>query len=182
MPAAAVANGVVASGAPTAPAPAPAPATSTVAGAGPASAPPALPAAGASFPFLVGGGPSVGFGSGMSTSASASRKASEPDLAAVAAAAAAREQARARRRRRAVLRDHGDEFADMNVDVDPDWGAPDDGEPVASQARAGRFGFAGTVHRESSATAAGLSTLVEDDFGGGPKAPMLPSTWDSDGV
>ena len=77
-----------------------------------------------------------------------------------------------------MLRDHGDEFADMNVDVDPDWAEPEDREPVASQAGAGRFGFAGTVRTETAAAAAGLSTLVEDEFGGGPKAPMLPSTWD----
>ncbi len=182
LPVVAVAPSVVASAAPPAPAPAPAPTASTVASAAPAPAPVAGgPAAGFGYPFLVGGGPGIGFGSGMSASASASRKASEPDLAAVAAAAAAREQARARRRRRTMLRDHGDEFADMNVDVDPDWGAPGDREPVASQVGAGRFGFTGTVRKEYVGDAAGLTTLAEDEFSGGPTAPMLPSSWDPDG-
>ncbi|ODR14549.1 PPE family protein, partial [Mycobacterium gordonae] len=177
LPVAAVAPSVVASAAPAAPTPAPTPTASSVASTAPAP-PPSAPAAGFGFPYLVGGGPGIGFGSGMAASASASRKASEPDLAAVAAAAAAREQARARRRRRGVLRDHGDEFADMNVDVDPDWGAPEDREPVASRAGAGRLGFAGAARKESGSAAAGLSTLVEDEFASGPTEPMLPSTWD----
>ncbi|MFV8318192.1 PPE family protein [Mycobacterium sp. 23] len=165
---------VVASAAPAAPAPTTVTATSTVTSVG--TAPPAGgPAGGFGFPYLIGGGPGIGFGSGMSASAAASRKASEPDLAAAAAAAEAREQARARRRRRAAIRDHGDEFADMNVGVDPDWAAPPGSS--ASEAGAGRFGFAGTVRRESAGDAAGLTTLTDDDFGGGPKAPMLPSTW-----
>ena len=89
------------------------------------------------YPFLVGGGPGIGFGSGISASAAASarRKAPEPDSAAAAAGAAAREQARKRRRRRTALREHGDEFADMNVDVDPDWAAPPEGEPATPRWR-----------------------------------------------
>ena len=46
-----------------------------------------------------------------------------PEAAAAAVAAAAQERTRTRRRRRAEQRDHADEFADMNIDVDPDWGA-----------------------------------------------------------
>ncbi|MFZ1175180.1 MAG: hypothetical protein WAO15_02665, partial [Mycobacterium sp.] len=127
--------------------------------------------------------PGLGFGSGMSASASsrAKRKAPEPDTAAAAAAAAAREQARARRRRRATQRDYGDEFADMNVDVDPDWGAPG-GETVASEQGAGNLGFAGTARKESVAEAAGLATLAAGEFGGGPRMPMVPGTWDPDGA
>jgi PPE-repeat protein len=73
---------------------------------------------------------------------------------------------------------------DMNIDVDPDWGAPLDDERVsstmASDRGAGPLGFAGTVSK-GSAQAAGLATVSGDEFGGGPKMPMLPNTWDPDG-
>jgi PPE-repeat protein len=160
-------------------APAPAP-SSPAAPAGPT--PTTLPAAGApagfAAPYAVGP-PGIGFGSGLSASASSSakRKAPEPDTAAAAAAAAAREAARARRRRRAKQRDHGDEFLDMNVDVDPDWG-----ETLASDRGGGTLGFAGTAPKESVAEAAGLTTLDGDEFGGGPRMPMTPATWDPDGA
>jgi hypothetical protein len=39
------------------------------------------------------------------------------------------------------------------------------------------LGFAGTVSK-GSAQAAGLATLSDDEFGGGPTMPMLPKTWD----
>jgi PPE-repeat protein len=115
-------------------------------------------------------------------SSSAQRKASEPDSAAAvaAAAASAREKQRARRRRRAGLRGYGDEFMDMNVEVDPDWGSPPGAEPVtsavASGQGAGTLGFAGTARRDV-AEAAGLATLPGDAFGGGPSVPMVPRTW-----
>jgi PPE-repeat protein len=148
--------------APTAPAPAPAPAGA----AGPAF-----------FPPFVVGPPGIGAGTGMRTSASsgAKKKGSEPDAAALAAASAAREAARERRRRRAKQRDHSDEFMDMNVEVDPDWSAQ------ASDRSAGGLGFAGTAAKQTTSAAAGLSTLVGDEFGGGPRTPMLPGTWDPDG-
>jgi PPE-repeat protein len=170
----------------TAPAPAPTPTTSTVAAPAPPPAPPAAGGAGFLPPYVVGP-PSIGTGTGMSTSASsrAKRKTPEQDAAAAAAAAAAREQARSRRRqrRRTKQRGYGDEFADMNVDVDPDWGAPPDEEPVASTVAsdrgAGTLGFAGTVSKDT-VQAAGLTTLSGDEFDGGPKMPMLPNTWDPD--
>ncbi|ACC39876.1 PPE family protein [Mycobacterium marinum M] len=161
---------------------APAPATALTAG-GPPPVPPAAGGAGFSYPYLIGGGPSIGFGSGMSTSASASakKKTPEPDTA---AAAAARERARARRRRRATLRGYGDEF--MDIEVDPDWGAPPGEGPgastVASDHGAGPVGIAGTVHTGSVTPAAGLTTLGGDDFDGEPRMPMLPGTWDPDGA
>jgi PPE-repeat protein len=165
----------------TAPAPSPSPATSTVASSAPPPAPaPAAGGAGFVPPYVVGP-PGIGLGSGMSASASSSskRKAPESDTAA-AAAAAAREQARARRRRRAKLRGYGHEFMDMNVEVDPDWGAPPD-EPVvstvASDRGAGNLGFTGMVSKETVAEAAGLTTLAGDEFGGGPTMPMVPGTW-----
>ena len=183
LPVAGMAPGVV-TVAPGPSAPAPAPATSTVASAGPAPPPPAPAAAGFGYPFLVGGGPGLGFGSGMSSSASASararKKAPEAYSAAVSAGAAAR--ARARRRRRTALHDHGDEFMEMNVDVDPDWGLPPGGDPtaVSSDRGAGNLGFAGTVSTETGAVAGGMTTLAEDEFGSGPRLPMVPGTWNPD--
>lgn len=89
-----------------------------------------------------------------------------------------------RRRRRANQRGFSDEFMDMNVDVDPDWGAPPSGEPVASTVAsdtgAGPLGFAGTVRKDSGAQAVGLTTLAGDEFGAGPTMPMVPGTWDPD--
>jgi PPE-repeat protein len=129
------------------------------------------------------GPPGIGFGSGMSASASASssakKKGSEPDSAAAAAAAAERQQARARRRRRTTLRNHGDQFMTMDVDVDPDWGPPEQelvGSTAASDAGAGPLGFAGTV-RKDSMKAAGLTTLPGDEFGANPTMPMVPGSW-----
>lgn len=172
----------------SAPAPAPTPTANTVAtpSAPPASPPPGAGPAGFAPPYVVGP-PGVGLGAKLSASASSSakRKAPERDAAAVAAAAAAREQARAKRRRHLKQRGHGDEFMDMNIDVDPDWGAPSGGEQVASTAASGRgagtLGFAGTVQKDSGAQAAGLVTLAGDEFGGGPTTPMVPGTWDPDG-
>jgi PPE-repeat protein len=104
--------------------------------------------------------------------------------AAAAARVPSREEARARRRRRAKQRGHGDAFMDMNVDVDPDWGPPQQ-EPVTSTAAsdtgAGPLGFAGTVHKDSVAEAVGLTTLASDEFGEGPRMPMVPGSWEHDG-
>lgn len=160
----------------SAPAPAPTATTSTVAGAPPAPPAPAAPAPGFFPPYVIGP-PGMGTGSGMSTGASSSakRKAPEPDSAAAAAAAGAREAARARRRRRATQRGHGDEFMDMNVDVDPHWDTA-----LASDQGAGALGFAGTARRDVAAVAAGLTTLGGDEFGGGPTLPMMPGTWNVD--
>ena len=156
--------------------PAPAHTASTVASS--ASPPPSAAGGGPNFvpPYAVGP-PSIGVGSAMGTSASsgAKKKGSEPEAAA-AAEAAALKAARARRRRRAGLRGYGDEFMAMNVNVDPDWGAP---ESASSDHGAGPLGFAGTVRKEAVA-AAGLTTLAGDEFGGGPTMPMMPGSWNSD--
>lgn len=158
-----------------------APAPASAGAGGVPTAPPA--AAGLAFPYVVGP-PGIGFGSGMSSSASATakKKASEPDSAAAGAAAAVREQARARRRRRATARGSGDGYVDMNVEVDPDWAPPPGSQPgtatTASDRGAGPLGFAGTGHKEAAAPVAGLTTLADDEFGGGPRMPMLPATWD----
>jgi PPE-repeat protein len=160
----------------TAPSPSPAPTASTVASPAPPT-PPTAAAGGAGFvpPYVVGPPPGIGVGSGMRTSAgsSAKRKSPQAETAAAEAAAAAKEQARARRRRRAQQRGHGDEFADMNIDVDPDWGVA---STAASDQGAGNLGFAGTLSKGRT-QAAGLATLSSDEFGGGPNMPMLPCTW-----
>ena len=166
----------------TAPGTSPAAATSTVAGAAPPTPPPAAGGAGFVPPYVVGP-PGIGARSGMSVGAKTQEPTSRgaakaPEIAAAAAAAAGR--TRQRRRRKVSQRAYGDEFMDMNIDVDPDWGGPPS-EPVASTVAsdqgAGNLGFAGTVSKGST-QAAGLATLSEDEFGGGPTMPMLPGTWD----
>jgi hypothetical protein len=164
--------------APSAPAPTtPATAASTAAGAPPAAPPP--PAAGPGFtpPYIVGGPTMESWMSAKAkTQEPTSRGASRSPAAAAAVAAATREQARRRRRRRTVQRDHADEFADMNVGVDPDWGT----SAEASDRGAGPLGFSGTVSKGSE-QAAGLATLSDDGYGNGPSMPMLPNTWSPDG-
>ncbi|HZZ52361.1 MAG TPA: PPE family protein, partial [Pseudonocardia sp.] len=120
----------------------------------------------------------TGAGTGMSTSAK--RKAPEPDTAAAAAAAgaSAREKQRARRRLRTGMRGYGDEFMDMNVEVEPQW--DESLASTASDRGAGDLGFAGTAHKDGDVEAAGLASLTGDGFGGGPSVPMLPGTWDPD--
>jgi PPE-repeat protein len=178
---------VVVSAVAPAAAPASAPAPAGAPGAAPAatvtSSPPALPSAGAPFvpPYAVGP-PGIGFDSGMSARApsGAKRKATEPDSAVAAAAAAVRDQRQARRRHRAIMRDPGDEFADMNIEVNPQWDAAPGDESLASIKGAGPLGFAGTARNESVGRAAGLATLAGDGFGGGPTVPILPGSWESD--
>ena len=170
-----------------APAPAPASASASAptpssahAPAGPAPTPPSAAAGSVGFgpPYVVGP-PGVMSGSmSSSASSSAKRKAPEPDIAAMAALAGAREGARARRRLRAKQRGYGDEFMDMNIDVDPDW---DERPSTSASGRgAGTLGFAGTTPKDATTEAAGLATLADDEFGGGPRMPMLPRTWDPD--
>jgi PPE-repeat protein len=150
--------------APSAPPPAPPP----PAGGGPGFAP----------PYVVGG-PTIGAAMRLQakTQEPTTRGGSKAPAAAAAIAAAAKDQTRTRRRQRAKQRGYGDEFADMNIGVDPDWGA----EPVtsagASDQGAGNLGFAGTVSKGST-QAAGLATLSDDEFGDGLAMPMLPGTWD----
>jgi PPE-repeat protein len=72
----------------------------------------------------------------------------------------------------------------MNVDVDPDWGTDGDRQPVAaavaSENGTGALGFAGTVEKNSFAGALGLTTLGSNEFGDGPRVPMVPGTWGPD--
>ncbi|MGH3961272.1 PPE family protein [Mycobacterium sp.] len=173
----AAAPAVVAAPAPAVPAPVP-----TAPAAPPPPPPPPVTGGEAfAYPYLVGGGPGSGFGSQTSTGTNAKVKTPTSETAAApAAAAAARKQARARRRQRAGLRGYGDQFMDMDVEVDPDWGALPDDEPLASGNGAGPLGFAGTVGNEAVDRAAGLTTLPGDEFGAGPTLPMLPGGWQPD--
>ena len=174
MPAAAVTPTTVASAAS-------APATSP---AGTAAAVPAATPATAGFGYVVGGiGPDDGPGPTL-----IDRDESKAPASSIAAAAAvgavSRDKTRTRRRRRTEIHDHADEFADMNVEVDPDWSAQTGREPVAaavaSDRGAGPLGFAGTVDKDAVAAAAGLATLNSNGFGGGPTMPMVPGTWEPD--
>jgi PPE-repeat protein len=170
----------------SAPAPAPAATPAAVSAAGAPPPPPPAGAVGFGYPYLVG--PGVGMSSSMSTGAGsgAKKKAPEPDAAVAAAGAASGEQAQARRRRRAKLRGYGREFMDMDVQVEPDWGASSPGTEPAGSTRASdqgagtmaSAGFAGTASGDAP-VAAGLATLAGDGYGGGPSVPMVPRNWES---
>lgn len=149
------------------PTPTPAPAVAP-APAAPGAPPPPPPAGPGPFPYLVGG---LGMSAARSASSSAKKKAPEPDAAAApAAAAATQEKAKARRRQRARGKELGRGYEYM--DLEPEASASDRG--------AGTLGFAGTARKEAVTEAAGLTTLAGDEFGGGPRIPMLPNTWDPD--
>jgi PPE-repeat protein len=131
----------------------------------------------AGFGYMVGGiDPDDGPGPTLIDRDETKAPASSIPIAA-AVAAVSRDKTRARRRRRSEMHDHADEFADMNVEVDPDWTTQVDREPVASNRGAGPLGFAGTVDKETVAAAAGLATLSSNGFGNGPTMPMVPGTW-----
>ncbi|UXA07563.1 PPE family protein [Mycobacterium sp. SMC-2] len=157
-----------------------APATSVAAGSGAAAAP-APAAAPSTMAYLVAYGADPETGVGPTLGGRGGAKAPAATIPAAGAAAASRAEARARRRRRAALRDHSDEYLDMDSDigVPPDY---DDEErlaaAVASGAGAGTLGFAGTARKENNFRAAGLTKLTDGEFGDGPRAPMMPGTWD----
>jgi len=160
----------------------PASVTSTVANPAAPTPPPAAGGPGFVPPYVVGP-PGIGARAGTSLGAKTQEPTSRgstkaPEIAAAAASAAGR--TRQRRRRKVSQREYGDEFMDMNIDVDPDWDGPPS-EPavstVASDQGAGNLGFSGTVSKGST-QAAGLATLSDDEFGGGASMPMLPGTWD----
>src|SRR5262249_38645310 len=152
----------------------------------PAAAAPAAAPAAPGFAYAVGSpgdwGPSLGPTVGGRTGV----KAPAATIPAAGAAAAASAQARARRRRRTAMRDHGDEVLGMDSDigVTPDYGADDEEQLISAMASgngAGALGFAGTAHKDAAFRAAGLTKLAGDEFGSGPRTPMVPGTWDQDG-
>jgi PPE-repeat protein len=161
------------------------PAVWALAGMSPTAASPAVAAtATTGFGYLVGGGGDPGEECGPTLHDRSGAKAPAATIPAAAAAVPSRQSVRARRRRRAALRGHSDEFLDMDDDLGPDIGSLDDSRvesAVASDQGGGRLGFAGTVRKETVADAVGLTTLVGDEFGGGPRMPMVPNTWDRNG-
>jgi PPE-repeat protein len=157
--------------------------TSTAAGAGGGGTGAAAPAAAApatAVPYAVyGGHPWEGFTPTLRDKTVAKAPAADiPAVAAAAAAASARERRKARRKRGAIARDYGDEYMDLEADS-PEPPPIETPRVSASTKGAGPMGFSGTVG-QGTAEATGLTTLAGDSFGGGPKTPMLPGTWDSD--
>ncbi|MGA8328776.1 MAG: PPE family protein [Mycobacterium sp.] len=148
--------------------------------AGAGTAPAATPAT-AGFGYVVGStGPDDGPGPTLIDRDGTKAPASFIPAAA-AVGAVGRDKAQTRRRRRVEIRDHADEFADMNIELDPDWSTQADRElvsaTVASGNGAGPLGFAGTVDKGDAAAATGLATLHGNGFGGQPTMPMVPGTW-----
>jgi PPE-repeat protein len=170
----------VAGVAPTVATPAAAPATS-VAGVPAAGAAATAAAAAPAVPYAVrGDDPGEGFTPTLRDTTGAKAPASDiPAVAGAAAAASAREKRRARCKRGAIARDYGDEYMDMDDDLDT--GPPPVEQPrvTASTKGAGSMGFSGTADK-GTAKAAGLTMLAGDSFGGGPTTPMLPGTWGSE--
>jgi PPE-repeat protein len=129
---------------------------------------------------VPGGDPDEGFTPTVGGKTSAKAPAADiPAAAAAAAAASAREKRRARRKRGAIARDYGDEYMDMDDVIDTEPPPAEEPRVTASTKGAGPMGFSGTSTRGAT-EAAGLTRLAGDSFGGGPKSPMLPGTWDSD--
>ncbi|HTQ19100.1 PPE family protein [Mycobacterium sp.] len=168
---------------PTSPAPAPVEATA----AAPASAAPPPPTG--APPTLTGAGVSATMGAGMGMGAGvenfgylvgdlnsavgraagtrARKKAPEPDSAeAPTVAPTPKEDAQPQRRRRTKVQMLGRGYEYMDL------------EP--SDTGAGTQGFAGTAAKAEAGPAAGLITLADDGFGGGPRLPMMPGTWSDD--
>ncbi len=173
----------VATMAPTVAAPSAAPASAPAPGTGAPAAPvPATATTGFGYAVALSGDPGAGFGPRLGGRGGA--KAPAATVPAAAAAVPKRAEARARRRRRATMREYGDEFLDMESDIGviPDYDEPQHADSVGGSGNgAGTLGFAGTAHQEAVLEAAGLTKLAGGDFGGGPRMPMVPGTWDSDG-
>lgn len=166
---------VTASGASSVPTPLPQATTAT-----PAPAPTSAPAGAAGFAYLVSGpGPGTGFDPVLHNKAAAAAPASR--AAAVSAATAAGSEDRVRRLRRGKLEDRGyrDEFMTFDDTSDLQSGERPAGA-VASTAGAGPQGFTGTATKVRTSAAVGLIALAGDGFGGGPTAPMMPTTWGTD--
>jgi PPE-repeat protein len=161
-----------------APAPAPAPGPALTAAPAPAassalpptpSAPPGVVTA-EGFAYMVGG---LTAAARRAASTSAKTKALEPDAAAVPATAGPTEEPTpGRRRRRAKVEMLGRGYEYMDLEPEP--------AVVPSDQAAGPLGFPGTAAKETAVTAGGLAILADDEFGGGPRMPMMPGTWGAD--
>ncbi|MGO9383950.1 MAG: PPE family protein [Mycobacterium sp.] len=173
----------VAGMAPTVATPTGAPASAPATGGGAAAAPAPAVTTG-SFAYIVGGGGDPGSGFEPTVGGRGGAKAPAATIPAAAAAAPSRAEARARRRRRAAMREYGDEFLDLDSDIGvvPDYGEQEHvlASALASGSGAGTLGFAGTAYKDTALRAAGLTQLAGREYGGGPRVPLVPGTWDQD--
>lgn len=142
-----------------------------------AAAAPAAAAAAPVIPYAVRGDhPGEGFTPTLRDKSGLPAPASDIPASAVAAVgASARGRRRARRKRGAKVKDHGNEFMDMNIGVPPE--PAEEPQVSASSRGAGPLGFTGTAPKGVQEVA-GLTRLGTDAFGNGPVSPMLPGTWD----
>jgi PPE-repeat protein len=177
------------------PAPVEAPVPAATPGAPPPSAtPPTLSGAGmsvpmgantaagmdnfANFAYLMGDLNAV---AGAAAAGRARKKAPEPDSAAAPAAAATpKEKDETQRRRRTRVQMLGRGYEYMDLEDESDAGRELVGAVTASATGAGHQGLAGTATKTGAGRAAGLTTLADDAFGGGPRMPMIPGTWGAD--
>lgn len=174
LPLASIAPAGTPTAAPAAPA-APATAPATAPAAAPAAAAPAIAYA------VAGGHPGGGFSPTVRDGTQAKAPASGSAAAVGSAAALSAAERRKRRRKKGgEIKDraYADEFMDYDEGPEPPQPRP---EPTtrASERGAGPMGFTGAVTGEQR-TAAGLTELAENSFGGGPTNPMLPGSWSPD--
>ncbi len=158
----------------SAPAPLAATAAATPTPPAPAAPPPIADAQG--FAYLISSGYVESTVSGQAKSRAI---AFAPDSAAATAVAAAAptEGSRVRRGRRSII-DRGHRYEYLEPEISgAERAAPLADHYASSKQSAGVLGFTGTVGKDRGAQAAGLTTLVPDDFGNGPTMPMVPGTW-----
>ncbi|ORV97527.1 PPE family protein [Mycobacterium kyorinense] len=119
------------------------------------------------YPYLAG---VLGSGGESSVRGKAPKAAAEVSAEPAPAAASAVRQKDARRRRAAGQRiDRGYRYEFLE---------PDGPTTMASDRGAGPLGFTGTAAKSAVQHAAGLATLDDDRFGGGPAMPMMPGSWE----
>jgi PPE-repeat protein len=152
--------------------------TPTLGASPPATAPPPVSGAGLglglgmgmeNYGYLVG---DLSSAAKRAAGTGARQRAPEPEGAeAPAPAARPHEPAGTPKRRRTKVKQlgRGYEYADLELDDTPD----------ASDRGARTLGFTGTVPLQRTARAAGLATLDHDAFGGAPRMPMVPGTWNA---
>jgi PPE-repeat protein len=156
------------------PGPAPAPALAA-APAPPAPGPPPTPSAPPvatmqGLSYMVG---VLAASARRAASTTARAKTPEPDSTEIPAAAPpAQERTPGGRRRQSKVKQLGRGYEYMDLEPEP--------TVTPSGQGAGPLGFAGTASKHAATTAAGLATLTDDDFGGSPRIPTMPSTWGSD--
>jgi PPE-repeat protein len=158
------------------PAPAPAPAAAHLVTSTPAHPPPPPPPTPAGPPLATMQGYLYMIGVLSATArraanqAAAAREAQRARGGENPVAATAPRKAPSGRQRRLTVERPGRGHEYMDLEPDPTVSPSTHGS--------GPLGFAGTATKTAAAT--GLATLADDDFGGGPRMPMTPSTWESD--